>query len=167
MLKTSFWYSTSFISTLTSSQVWKLCPHARHFLNRSTHNPLIVATVATFSLLHLGHIVLNLFCFGLYLSSGFIATGLILLRSLDLLLQPLFPAQARAVFKLPDWVKFAWFLVVGSILLRRPDFLLQALFYASSRISYSWPYFVAPAGFLATGLISCSSSSCVQAPGLG
>jgi len=38
---------------------------------------------------------------------GFLTVGLVLLRSLDLLLQPLFPAQARAVFKLPDWVKFA------------------------------------------------------------
>ena len=141
MLKTSFWYSISFISTRTSSQVWKLCPHARHFLNRSTHNPLIVATVATFSLLHLGHIVLNLFLFWIISKlriycyrpysmqvPGFLTVGLVLLRSLDLLLQPLFPAKARAVFKLSDWVKFAWFLVVGSILLRRLDFLLLALF---------------------------------------
>ena len=59
---------------------------------------------------------------------GFLTVGLILLRRPDFLLQALFPAQARAVFKLPDWVKFAWFLVVGLILLRRSYFLLQALF---------------------------------------
>jgi len=38
---------------------------------------------------------------------GFLTVGLILLRRPDFLLQALFPAQARAVFKLPDWVKFA------------------------------------------------------------